>query len=87
MFSPKNENRPTLERSFFDTPPSSLMDSTANLKMKTTKGERIGVRSLICSILRVEGHAGALGWGLGRLMSKSITHTDLHKLNNKLVSA
>jgi hypothetical protein len=26
-------------------------------------------------------------WGLGRVTSKSITHTDLHKLNNKLVSA
>ncbi len=31
--------------------------------------------------------AGALGWGLGRLTSNSITHTDLHKPNNKLVCA
>jgi hypothetical protein len=36
---------------------------------------------------KVEGRAGALGWGLGRLTSKSITHINLHKPNNKLVSA
>jgi hypothetical protein len=41
---------------------------------------------LSCSILGVEGCAGAPGWGLGRMTSKSITHTDLHKLNNKLVN-
>ncbi len=35
----------------------------------------------------VEGCVGASGWGLGRLTSKSITHVDLHKPNNKLVSA
>ncbi len=34
----------------------------------------------------VEGHAGALKRGLGRLTSKSIIHMDLHKPNNKLVS-
>jgi hypothetical protein len=71
----------------FDTHPSSLMDSTVSPKMKTTKGKGIGAHSLACNTLRVEGRVGALGWGLGRLTSKSITHTDLHKLNNKLVSA
>jgi len=35
----------------------------------------------------VEGHVGALGWGLGRVINNSIIHMDLHKLNNKLVSA
>jgi len=55
--------------------------------MKTTKRERIGVRSLAHNTLGVEGRAGALGWGLGRLRSKLIIHTDLHKLNNNLVSA
>ncbi len=35
----------------------------------------------------VERCARAPGCGLGRLTSKSITHIDLHKLNNKLVSA
>jgi hypothetical protein len=38
-------------------------------------------------ILGVEGHAGAPGWGLGRVTSGSIIHMDLHKPNNKLVSA
>jgi hypothetical protein len=44
------------------------------------------VCSLACNILGVKGHDGALGWGLGRLTSKSITHMDLHKPNHKLVS-
>jgi hypothetical protein len=56
-------------------------------KMKTTKGERVGVRSLVRNISGVEGCVGAPGWGLGRLTSKSIIHMDLHNPNNKLVSA
>jgi hypothetical protein len=43
--------------------------------------------SLARNTLGVEGRAGALKWGLGRMTSKSITHMDLHKPNNKLVSA
>jgi len=70
-----------------DTPPSSLMDSIISPKVETTKGEGVGVHSLVCSISRVEGRAGTLRWGLGRLISKSINHMDLHKSNNKLVSA
>jgi hypothetical protein len=70
-----------------DTPPKSLMDSTTNPKVKITKGEGVGARSLARSTLGVEGHARALGWGLRRMTSKSITHTDLHKPNNKLVNA
>jgi hypothetical protein len=66
---------------------SSLMDSTMSPKMKTIEGEGVGVHSLVHNILGVERCVGALGWGLGRLISKSIIHTDLHKLNNKLVSA
>jgi hypothetical protein len=31
------------------------------------------------------GACWSSGMGLGRLISKSITHTDLHKPNNKLV--
>jgi hypothetical protein len=62
------------------------MDSTTSPKMKTMKGEGIRTRSMACNISGVEGCAGAPGWGLGRLASKSITHTDLHKLNNKLVN-
>jgi hypothetical protein len=50
------------------------------------KGKGNGACSLVCSTLRVEGHAGVLGWGFGRVTDKSITHTDLHK-PNKLVYA
>jgi hypothetical protein len=45
-----------------DAPPSSLIDSTTNLKVKTTKGKRVGVRSLAHITLGVEGRAGALRW-------------------------
>jgi hypothetical protein len=52
------------------------------------KGEDNGRRSWVCSLAhntsRVEGRDGASRWGLQRLTSKSIIHTDLHK---KLVSA
>jgi len=65
---------------------NSLMNSTTSPKMKTTKGEGVGAHSVIHNTLGVEGRVGALGWGLGRLISKSIIHTNLHKLNNKLVS-
>jgi len=63
------------------------MDSSASPKMKTTKRKGVKVRSLAHNTSRVEGCVGALGWGLRRLRSKLITHTDLHKLNNNLVSA
>jgi hypothetical protein len=51
------------------------------------KGEGVGACSLVHGTLGVEGRARAPGWGLGRVTSKLITHTDLHKLNDKLVSA
>jgi len=51
------------------------------------EGEGVGARSLVRSTLEVEGRARVPGWGLGRLTSNSITHTDLHKPNNNLVSA
>jgi hypothetical protein len=70
-----------------DAPPSSLMDSTTNPKAMTTKAEGVRAHFLARNTLRVEGRVGALGWGLARLTSKSITHTNLHKPNNKLVSA
>jgi hypothetical protein len=69
-----------------NTSPHSLKDSNANLKVKTTKEERFGAHSLVCSISKIERHAGALGWGLRGVTSGSILHTDLHKPNNKLVS-
>jgi len=63
------------------------MDSTTNPKVKTTEGEGVGARPLACSSLGVGGCAKALVWEPRRLVSKSITHTDLHKPNNKLISA
>jgi hypothetical protein len=63
------------------------MDSTMSSKVKTTKEEGIGVRSLAHNTLGVEGHAGALGLGLGRLTHNSIIHMDLHKPNNELISS
>jgi hypothetical protein len=71
----------------FDTLPSSLMDLTASPKVMTMEGEGVGARSLICSTLGVEGHVRVPGWRLGRLTSKSITYMNMHKPNNKLVSA
>jgi hypothetical protein len=70
-----------------DAPPSSLMDSPANPKMKIMKGNEIGARSLVRNTLGVKGHVGTLRWELEKLTNKSITHTDLHKPNHKLVSA
>jgi hypothetical protein len=66
--------------------PSSLMDSTMNLKVKTMEREGVGASSLTCNTLGVKGCVKAPRWGLGRLTSKSITHMDLHKPNNKLVN-
>jgi len=55
--------------------------------METSKEKRVGVRSLAHSTSGVEGRAGTPGWGLGQVTSRSIIHTNLHKPNNKLVSA
>jgi len=70
-----------------DAPPSSLMDSIESPKVKIVEGKGIGAHSLARNTSKVEGCFGILRWGLERLISKSITHTDLHKPNNKLVSA
>jgi len=51
------------------------------------EGEGVRAHSMACSTSGVEGHVGALGWGLGRMTSGSIIHRDLHKRNNKLVNA
>jgi hypothetical protein len=70
-----------------DTSPRYLMDSTMSPKVKTIEKKGVGVHSLARSTSRVEVHFGVPGSRLGRLKSNSITHTNLHKLNNKLVSA
>jgi hypothetical protein len=61
--------------------------STTSPKVKTTEGKRVRACSLTHNISRVEGHVGVPRWGLGQMTSKSIIHMDLHKPNNKLVSA
>ncbi len=50
--------------------PKLSMDSTTSPKVTTTKGEGVGVRFSICSILGVDGCVGAPRWGLGKLTSK-----------------
>jgi hypothetical protein len=55
-------------------PLDSMMDSTANPKVKITEGEGVGACSLARNTLGVEGHAGILKWGLRRVTSNSITH-------------
>jgi len=65
-----------LHLNFFKNP-HSLKDSNVNLKVKVVE-EGVGVRSLICSASRVEWHARIPGWGLGRVTSESIIHTNLH---------
>jgi hypothetical protein len=54
--------------------------------VKTIEGKKVRLLSLTCNTLGVEGRVGAPRWGLRRVTSKSITHTDLHEPNNKLVS-
>ncbi len=63
---------------------NSYIDSTTSPKVEKKKGIR--VRYLIRNILGVKTCARVLGWGLGRVASESIIHTDLHKPNNKLVN-
>jgi hypothetical protein len=70
-----------------DDTPKLLDGFIASPKVKIAKGKRVGVQSMACNISGVEGRARAWGWGLGRLTSNSIIHTNLHKPNNKLVSA
>jgi hypothetical protein len=45
-----------------DAPASSLMDSTTDPKVKTTKGEGIGACSLTHNTSGVEGRVKVLGW-------------------------
>jgi hypothetical protein len=70
-----------------NAPPTPLRTQLCVQRVKIAEGQGVGARSLAHNTLGVEGRAKALGWGLGRVARKSITHTDLHKPNNKLVSA
>ncbi len=62
------------------------MDSIMSPKVMTTERKGIGACSMAFNTSKVEAHVGAPRWGLGRLTKKSITHMDLYKPNNKLVS-
>jgi hypothetical protein len=42
-----------------DAPPNSWIDSTS--KVKTVEGQGVGVRSLVCNILRVKGRVRTPG--------------------------
>jgi len=53
--------------------------------MKTTKEKGIGAHSLAYNIFGWEECVVAPKWGLGKMISGSIIHIDLHKPNNKLV--
>jgi hypothetical protein len=68
-------------------PSHFLKNSNASLKIKTMEEKGVGVRSLVHNTSRVEGLVRTSGWGLGRVTSGSIIHMDLHKFNNKLISA
>jgi len=46
----------------YDAPPSSLMDSIANPKVKIAEAEGVGVRSLARNTFGVGGHARAPKW-------------------------
>jgi hypothetical protein len=61
------------------------MDSTASPKV-TTEGKGVRAHSLARSTSGVERRVGLPRWVLRRLTSNSITYTDLHKSNNKLVN-
>jgi len=52
-----------------------------------TSEEGVMVRFLAHRISKVDGCAGALGWRLKWVTNRLIIHMNLHKLNNKLVSA
>jgi hypothetical protein len=72
---------------FSDTPPNSLKDSNVSPKVKIMEKEIVRVQFLARSTLGVKGMSEALGWGLGRVISESIIHIDLHKPNNNFVNA
>jgi len=55
--------------------------------MKIMEEEGVGVRSSTRSTSGVEGCTGIPRWGLGQMTTGSIIHTNMHKPNNKLVSA
>jgi hypothetical protein len=72
---------------FSDAPPKTLKDSNVSPKVKIIEKDKVRVQFLARSTSRVKRMSEALGWGLGRVISESIIHIDLHKPNNNFVSA
>jgi hypothetical protein len=50
------------EKKMINTPPSSLMNSTASPKVKTMKGKKVGAPSLVHNTLGVKGCVRAPKW-------------------------
>ncbi len=67
--------------------PKLLNKIKCESKVNIVEEWEVGIHSMAHSILGVEGRARAPGSRLGIMTKKSITHTNLHKRNNKLVSA
>jgi hypothetical protein len=58
-----------------------------NPKGENNKRVGVGACFLVRNTSGVERPVGVSRWGLRRMTSKSITHTDLQKPNNKLINA
>ncbi len=63
------------------------MDSPTSLKVKTMERKKVETFSLVHNTSRVERMCSSSRMGLRRMTSESIIHRNLHKLNNKLISA
>jgi len=63
------------------------MDSITNPKGENNKRVRSWGTFPSLQHFGVKGHVEIPGWELKRVTSNSITHTNLHKPNNKLVNA
>jgi hypothetical protein len=71
---------------FFYALSSSLIDSNVSLRLKQQKDAKLGTFP-DSQHFRGRRACWSSGMGLRKVISKSITHTNLHKSNNKLVSA
>jgi len=58
------------------------MDSTSSPKVKTMEGEGVWGALLGSQHIGGKGACWSFVMGLGRLISNSITHANLHKPNN-----
>jgi len=62
------------------------MDLIAIPKVNTLEGKRVRHAPLLIAF-RGRRRVENIGWGFSKLISKSINHTHLYKLNSKLVNA